>query len=343
MPKNLIIEKIYNEYLTQYPDLPTLTLARLIYKNNPEVFKNLENVRQGILYRRGKQGKSKKQQAQNNHSMFFRGPGEEAAKLGIPHQYYTVPESDADDWQPYVIPKNATRVLILSDVHIPYHDIPSLTAAVEYGKKQNANAVILNGDIMDCYALSRYEKDPRKRRFKDELEATRQFLQWLKQELPNAKIYYKIGNHEERYEAYLRIKAPELLDLQDFRLDVLLRFGEMGIELITDKRIMKLGKLNILHGHEFGRSVFSPVNPARGYYMRSKTNILAGHNHQTSSHSESDLNGKSVTAWSTGCLSELHPQYMPINRWNHGFAYVTVDSEGDFEVDNLQVIKGRIR
>lgn len=329
------------KYLKEWPDLPNLTLAKKIYSENSLLFKDVERVRSMILYYTGV--KEKKRRNKKTDRELIKNPGENSKKMGIPSPYYTIPESDNEEWLPYEMPKNATRILVLSDVHIPYHDTESLEKAIDYGVENKANAVLLNGDIMDCYSLSRWEKDPRKRRFSQELEDTRQFLSYLKHRLPDAVIYYKLGNHELRYEAFLRIKAPELLDVSEFRLDVLLRFGELGVNLITDDRIIQIGELNVMHGHEFGRSVFSPVNPARGYYMRSKTNILAGHNHQSSEHSEPNLNGQVVTAWSTGCLCHLHPDYMRINKWNHGFAFIKVYKDGNFEVDNLRIIKGQIR
>jgi predicted phosphodiesterase len=234
-------------------------------------------------------------------------------------------------------------LLILSDIHIPYHNVNALTLAIQYGKDKNANGIMLNGDILDFYGLSTFEKDPRKRRFSEELEMGRQFLSVIRKEFDGVPIYYKLGNHEERYERYLRIKAPELLDVSEFRMDVLLKFGELGIELIDDKRITKFGNLNIMHGHEFGKSVFSPVNPARGLYMRGKENCIAGHNHQTSSHVEPSMNGHVVNTWSTGCLCELHPSYMPINKWNLGFAYAEREADNGFTVHNHTIIKGKIR
>lgn len=327
------------EYIGKFPKTPIKTLARKMYNDNPELFKDVEQARERIRYYKGKRGKRHRQELADKSMVTKRG--EEATNLGIPNPY-GLPESDAEEWPPFIIPKGNNRILLLSDIHIPYHDPKAVEMAVEYGKQNDINTVVLNGDIMDCYALSRYEKDPRKRRFSEELEMTREFLGWITNELP-AKYYYKIGNHEERYEAFLRIKAPELLDITEFRLDVLLQFGKFGIELITDKRIIKAGELNIMHGHEFGRSVFSPVNPARGYYMRAKTNIIAGHNHQTSHHMEKNLNEKVIGAWSTGCLCELHPMYMPVNKWNLGFAVLNINKDGTFEVDNLSIINGKIR
>jgi len=331
--------EIVTEYLEhpEWGELPSLTLARLIYKDNKEVFKDVEEVRGSVRYYRGQKGTRQRQRATHKTEK-----AELAKALGIPNPF-GLPDTDEDEWDAYILPKAATRILLLSDIHVPYHNIQAITKAIEYGKEKNVNAIMFNGDTLDCYALSRYEKDPRKRKFAEELESCRQLLQVFRDEFPGVPFYFKLGNHEERYEAYLRTKAPELLGTSQFTLDVLLKMGELGCDFIQDKRIIKAGKLNILHGHEFGRSVFSPVNPARGYYMRAKASVICGHNHQTSEHSENNLEGKVVTTWSTGCLCEIHPQYMPINKWNYGFAYIQVFKDGGFEVDNIKIIKGKIR
>ena len=333
--------QIVNEYLshTEWGELPSLTLARLIYKDNNEVFKDLESTRAAVRYYRGQLGEKNRLQIPESDRT---EKAEHAKKLGVSNPF-GLPESDEDDWPPFELPKACTRILLLSDIHVPYHNIAAITKAIEYGKEKKVNAIVFNGDTLDCYALSRYERDPRKRGFAEELEACRQLLKVFRKEFDGVPFYFKLGNHEERYEAYLRVKASELLGTSEFTLDSLLRFGELGCTLIEDKRVIKAGKLNILHGHEFGRSVFSPVNPARGYYMRAKASVICGHNHQTSEHSENNLEGKIVTTWSTGCLCEMHPMYMPINKWNHGFAYVEVFKDGGYEVDNLKVIGGKIR
>jgi len=336
--KGQIVLEYLNDGLTK--ELPSKSLAELIYKKNVKVFKDVENVRSIIRYYRGQRGSQDRKHREGSDLLTEKAQHAKALGIGNP---FGLPDTDEDEWDAYVLPKGATRILLLSDIHVPYHNIEALTIAINYGKEKKVHAVVLNGDTLDCYALSRYEKDPRKRKFSEELEACRQLLEIIQREL-QCPIYFKLGNHEERYEAYLRTKAPELLGTSEFTLDTLLKFGQYGCELIQDKRIIKAGHLNILHGHEFGRSVFSPVNPARGYYMRAKASVICGHNHQTSEHTENNLEGKIVTTWSTGCLCEMHPQYMPINKWNHGFAYVSVDpSDGSYEVDNFRIIEGRLR
>ena len=87
---------------------------------------------------------------------------------------------------------------------------------------------------------------------------------------------------------------------------------------------------------------FSPVNIARGLFLKAKVSAMQGHNHQTSEHTETDMNGRITTTWSVGCLSELHPMYMPLNKWNHGFAFVEVQPDGDFQVQNKRIHKGEV-
>jgi len=78
-------------------------------------------------------------------------------------------------------------------------------------------------------------------------------------------------------------------------------------------------------------------------YLRGKTSAFQGHNHSTSEHTEPDMNGKITTTFSIGCLSELHPMYMPLNKWNHGCADVDLDPNGeDYEFRNKRIYKGRI-
>jgi len=312
------------EYREKYGwEMPTLKLARIVYNDNKLLFTNVERVRDILRGIEGKRGKSNRRiikQVENR-----------------PLNPYNLPSSDETIYEPFKI--NAQRLLVLSDIHIPYHSVNSLTIAFDWAKKQKPDAILLNGDTLDFFGLSRYAKDPKKRSFSSELESFKDFITILKKTF-DAKIYFKIGNHEERYEHYLWMKAGELSGIDDFELGNIIKARAEGIEIIADKRIMKAGELNIIHGHEYFGS-FSPVNIARGLFTKGKVSAMQGHNHQTSEHTEADMNGKITTTWSVGCLSELHPMYMPLNKWNHGFAFIEIDGE-DFQVQNKRIYKGKV-
>jgi hypothetical protein len=126
-------------------------------------------------------------------------------------------------------------------------------------------------------------------------------------------------------------------------LESILHLKQLNITFIQDKQIVQMGKLIAVHGHEFGQSMFSPVNIARGLYLRAKDNAICGHHHQTSEHTEPNINGKVTTCWSVACLCELHPDYMPINKFTHGFAHVKVFDNEEFEVSNYRIVNGKIK
>lgn len=321
---------IARSYRKKYPKKSTLALARIVYAENKLVFKDVEDARNRLRYIEGKTGA--RHRAHVKDSEFFKSEAR-------PYNPYKLPESDEAVYKPHIL--DAKRILLLSDIHIPYHSKQALTVAFDYGKKINPDTILLNGDTIDFFRISRFIKDPTKRKFKDELLMFKEFFDALDKTFPKAKKIFKIGNHEERYIQFLWEKAAELEGVEEFALTNILQKRAKGIEVIGDKRIIKAGGLNIIHGHEFASGFFSPVNVARGLYLRGKTSAIQGHNHATSEHTEPDMNSNITTTWSTGCLCELHPAYMPINKWNQGFGFVEVDGN-NFNVQNKRIYNGKI-
>jgi len=309
------------EIIEKFPHLSKKKLGELLFKQNNILFKDSEDARRAIRNVTGSGGK-------NTNKWLIQSD----KYIGV------LPEGEKNDFSPFVL--KGKRIGIVNDLHIPYHDLKAIQIALTELKKLNIDTLVLNGDIIDCYQLSRWEKDPSKRKFSEELKMLNDFLDDLKTYFKGVDIIYKLGNHEERYQKFLTQRAPELLDLEILDWQSLIK---NRVPVINHKRPIKAGKLNILHGHEFGESIFSPVNAARGIYLKSKTSTIAGHSHVTSEHIERDLNDSITGCWSVGCLSDLHPDYRPINKWNYGFAFVAVEPDGDFEVHNYKIINGKIR
>lgn len=321
--------------LRRFPNAATKTLARIACKEAPAAWGGIESARQYFRYLRGAIGEDKRQQLKDKS--FYRPVG----KSGDPFRKLLPGKSHFDDWSVVRI-DGPCRVLVLADVHIPYHDLKALLAALRYGREHRANLILLNGDIGDFFSVSFWEKDPRKRNFQEEVVQVRSFLETVRGGFKGARIIYKLGNHEERFERYMSLKAPELLGLDDFSFERVFQLERFGIELVRDKRPIRLGNLNVIHGHEYKFNISNPVNPARGFFMRAKTHCLGSHLHQASQHSEKNIEGKVVSTWSTGCLCNMQCDYSPLNNWCHGFAFVEVDRGGSFHVENLRIIDGRI-
>jgi predicted phosphodiesterase len=253
-----------------------------------------------------------------------------------------MPTSQAVPWTVYDM-AIVGKVGILSDIHCPYHDDVALRAAVDHLHEHKIDALLLNGDFADFYSISRHEKNPKYRNFLAEIEQVQQLLRWFRDQFPDIKIVAKQGNHEERWNAWLFQHAPELSTSPIMGLDNWLALKDVGIDLVGEKRIITCGGLPVLHGHEKGNGISSPVNQARGAYMRLHHTVLEGHGHRTSIHSEPDMMGKETVCFSTGCLCDLRPAYAPVNKWNHGAAVVTVRESGEFDVENFRISNGKVR
>ena len=250
------------------------------------------------------------------------------------------PETFEESYQHYLLPKWITNLGIMSDIHIPYHSIKALDEAVNYFTIKKIDALLLNGDILDCYQLSKFQPDPRKRNFGQEIIAFQEIIKTLQEALPNVKIFFKLGNHEERYEKFMINRCAEFLSISHFDFDNVLGCKELGIEVIKDQRRIYAGKLVIYHGHEVNMKAVS-VNPARTLFLKVHANALCSHLHRTSQHSEPSIN-EDIVCYSTGHLSEEHPKYARENKWNHGIARIKLNDVGDYKVINFGLTENKL-
>lgn len=318
------------DYLKRFPNMENKTLANKIYSDYPLIFKDIETVRSSIRYYKGAKGKVSLKVLKDERFL----PHEKK------QEKYNLPESIMQIYESYKI--IAKKALIFGDVHIPFHSISALEAMFDKTVNTGIDAIIIDGDFMDCFDVSYFDNEPDVMRLNEERHITKQALIEIKRIYPEATIYYKFGNHEHRFERYLISKAPEIYDCEEFRLEVLLDLFNLGIKYIPQEKYIDLNsQLPILHGHEYVKSVSSPANPARTLFLRAKHSALTAHNHQSSEHNECRIDNEVITTWSIGCLCGLNPKYMPLNKWNHGYA--VYESDGDFwHVENKRIYKGKV-
>ncbi len=228
--------------------------------------------------------------------------------------------------------------LVLGDTHIPYHDKKTIELAVEEARRRNVVGVLLNGDVLDSHEVSDHERDRDALTYLEEIEMGQAFMTWLRSRLPKARIVYKEGNHDARVDRYVIKRAPALAGLEGVNLPSFLKLPTCGVEWVGDKRIVMLGKLPVIHGHEYRGG--GGVNPARWLFLRAVTTSMCSHFHRASEHHQRGLSNKLHGVWSLGCACYLYPKWMPLNEWGHGFAIVNVMAGGEFRVSNMRVING---
>jgi len=230
-------------------------------------------------------------------------------------------------------------VLVISDVHVPYHDADALEAAIEYGLEAGCDTCYINGDFQDCTAISRHEKTPIERdSLGYEMEQGREILSYISSRF--SKVYYKEGNHEARLPLYIARNSPELYTAPGMDMQNFLRLDMHGVQWIGQEVPVRMGRLNVLHGHEYKGG--GSVNISRGKLLQAMDNIIVGHHHRTQNAVHRRADDKVIGSWATGCLCGLNPGWLLKNQWNHGFAVVDIHENGNFRVDNKQLINGEI-
>lgn len=318
------------DILSQFPTAYTLTLARILYKRYPSLFMTVEDARVTIRAHRGEMGDNARRNmnyAKVNHKL------KESVEL---------PESWSKKKEFFKIPIGYKKVGLISDVQAPFHDTAAMKVAFEYLKGRGIDCLFMNGDIVDAYQLSSFEKDPTKRDFAQERVICIDVLTWIKEQFPDIPIYYNLdSNHENRYERYMQKKAPELLSTEMFTIEDLFMLHDIGIIPIRGYDHVRVGKLPIVHGHTVFRGQTSPVSPARTVYMKMKHTCAASHCHKISQYTWVDMKGEVHSTWTTGCLMNLNVEYNPHgNDYVHGFAVITVDKGGSFKFENKMIIDG---
>jgi len=252
---------------------------------------------------------------------------------------FGIEESIGKEYVSAKLPSHLKKIGILSDIHFPYHDLQALTCAIKHLKEQEIDCLYLNGDIQDFYSISRHEKEKDMRDFKREVDMNRDFLQKLRDIFRTIPIYYKLGNHENRFARSLQLQAEEFAQIHDLQFDVFFRLDKLGITMVEDWQGMEMGDLLVLHGHELYGG--GGVNPSQNLFNKTICNTLIGHVHRTSATQKKTGFKEFINTYSTGCLTLLSPKYMPFSMHNHGMAIVEIEN-GKSKVKNIQIKEGKI-
>jgi predicted phosphodiesterase len=338
MPRT-VVGDVTLEYLTKYPTYCSKTIAAFMFKEQPKLFTSVEQARSAVRTYRGAQGTQLRRQIKAN--AHFRPPGTQSDGI-IP---LPDPIDNLAEWK--VIPVEFARALTICDVHIPFHDKNTIETALVFGKRARVDTIIIDGDLMDFYAVSFWEKDPRLRhKLREEVELGRVFLEHLRARFPNERIIYKEGNHEERLWRYAWRQCAEIYSILDplgnpiLSLASLMDTAEYGVEVVENKQPLKVSNsLYVLHGHEFRAPFVNPVNPARGLFLRTQANAICGDLHQISHHSQRGIEDV-ISCWSMGCLCNLRPKYSPLNKWSLGFAII--EGGAAWGVENKKILHGKV-
>lgn len=206
---------------------------------------------------------------------------------------------------------NTGNIIEFSDVHIPFHDPKAVDAVIRYIEDNTPTAIIMNGDIMDFYMLSRFTKGEGRNPM-EEIKMCQDLMQRVRNAAPKAEIFYIIGNHETRLEKSVLTKAPELESLIEDVFTILNteKYNIRGCASVTvnDTFVFK-------HGTLLGsKSGLSAIKEMENSYMSG----CSGHTHRLSKYIARKA-GKKFVWLESGCLCDLNPEYVVNPNWQQGF------------------------
>lgn len=330
-------------YFAQYQHLPKRQVARMMHEDYPELFPNIENARNIIRTITGANGNHHRH-LHEDYREAYNIPDTPKAETEARNRFNVPEPTKWDKRIPYYVPESVSKMLLLYDLHIPYHDKESIEIALEYGYNKGVDAILFGGDALDMYQVSRFTKLPDAPSIQDEIDMFHELVVDIKKNFMGIKIYFMIGNHEARWNNYLFSNAPMIGSMRCTQLEEALECENYGITFINEKRNVVFSGANLIHGHEY-EGWSNPVSPARGFFLKAGGCVIGGHYHTTTEHEGRTIDDRLIGAWSVGCLCDLNPTYRPkvFNKWNNGFGYITRSTDNKwFYFKNKKIEKGQI-
>ena len=238
------------------------------------------------------------------------------------------------DIKPVEIKIDTGSVVIASDIHIPFQDKAAVNTFVRYCEITKPTAIVLNGDVLDFYKLSRFVKGEGRNPY-EEVTECQNLLKELKTKCPDSQIYYVIGNHETRLETYVLNNAPHLSSLIE---DVFTIIKTKDIGVAGCAEVVINNSFVCTHGKMLGsKSGLTAIKEIEKHFMSG----ASGHVHRLAKFITRKAGRKFV--WlETGCLCDLNPEYMSDPDWQQGFVVVRFEDGKLYKAETIEIENGEI-
>ncbi len=247
------------------------------------------------------------------------------------------------------IDKQAFKILVCSDLHADYLDPFAWEMFLTAARFYQPEVVVLAGDVLDCYAISSYSKDPRRiNSFATEIDFVKKnILESIRNALPKAQIDFILGNHEVRLWKMLVANAPALAFLPSLSYAELLSLDAYKINLVASQSILnpKPGSANYkVYGDPKKGFCITHGTKCSGQHAEAELktwnlNGCSGHVHHYQVASKRDMSGGTKTWTSIGCMCRIETgeDYCDFPKWQQGFGIAHVyKDQSQFEYVAIQ-------
>jgi hypothetical protein len=192
------------------------------------------------------------------------------------------------------------RVVVLSDLQIPYHDPVALKKVLAFIKWYRPNELWCVGDELDAPEPSRWNKGMAGEyapTLQDSIDQTYNIMADFRDALGRNKPFIiQRSNHTDRIQTYIRKYAPAFGSLESLKIEELLGYSSLGIQYLHRFKELLPGWV-MAHGDE-GRSVQVPGSTAMSLAKKLGKSVVCGHTHKLGlQHETTGLYGKNRTVY----------------------------------------------
>jgi predicted phosphodiesterase len=254
----------------------------------------------------------------------------------------------------------ATTILSISDLHVPFQ----LDYHLLSDYKNKVDILQINGDVVDCQALSKFSKQYRISPIEEMIEA-RQYLIDLIEYINPSKVVCNYGNHDKRFANYLskNIDSEVLELLPDTSLELILLDGfhhydkrsktkvwysplcevfgeEIEIDYVNDWKV-KIGKTFFVHPLAYRSGNLATADKAKDYLQDKYSDpfdcVVMAHTHRVG-----DTTKGRIRLFEQGAFADVDKMDYLDGRLaapqKSGFVLIYQDEEGNLIGDKSKVV-----
>lgn len=225
------------------------------------------------------------------------------------------------------------RIVVLSDMQIPYHDKKAVDAVLEFVEDYQPDELFCVGDEADSPEPSRWNKGRAEEyagTLQKGLDKTSEIMVAFKEAIGDRPFHVMRSNHGDRIQHYISKYAPALASLRELEYSKLLGYRENEITY-HDKIYTFAPGWIMAHGDE-GNLVRTAGGTAMALARKTGSSVVCGHTHRLGiQHEHTGYNGKiqnRLYGIEVGHLMDLSKaSYLNTGsaNWQQGIAILYID------------------
>lgn len=252
----------------------------------------------------------------------------------------------------------ATTILSISDLHVPFQ--LDYTILKDY---KNVDVLQINGDVIDCQALSKFPKQYRISPIEEMIQG-RQYLIDLIEFVKPKKVICNYGNHDKRFANYLskNLDTDVLELLPDTSLELIFNdgfkhydkkskskvwyepltkiFSDIEIQYVDDWKV-KIGKTWFVHPLAYRQGILATADKAKDYLQDVDKEmfdcVVMAHTHSVGDSTKGYVRLLEQGAFTN--VKEMNYMDGKLTRpHKKGFAIICQNANGELIADKTKVI-----